>query len=118
MTHEEKMQKMYDDLPRRGILKSSYAPPHYKILWMLGIRIPPPIFSSFITLFLAQASFFAVFWGVLMYLMVWRKQDITLELMVSSACVVGMLFGLITAALIKRQAKKHNLPSWKDYGNS
>jgi len=118
MTHEEKIQKMYDEFPQRGISKSLYAPPLYKLLWRLGIKTTPPIFSSFVKVFITQASFFTVVWSILMCLILWRKQNMTTAFVVWIACFTGILYGLIMAALIKWQAKKYNLPSWKDYENS
>lgn len=109
---------MYDEFPQKGIPKSSYAPPLYRLIWRLGIKSTPPIFASFTKIFLTQSLIFTVLWGVLMYLILWRKQNMTIESMVWNACFAGVLFGLMVAAFLKWQAKKYNLPSWNEYGNS
>ena len=42
MTHEEKLNKMYQELPQKGI--KGFAPPLYRLLWKMNIQIPPPYF--------------------------------------------------------------------------
>jgi RsiW-degrading membrane proteinase PrsW (M82 family) len=56
-------------------------------------------------------------WGILMYLISWRKQNMPIVLMILTAISGGLLFGLIMAIFLRGQAKKHNLPAWKEFGN-
>jgi hypothetical protein len=117
-THEEKLNLMYDEFPKKGISKSSYAPPFYRLLWKFGFKAVPPIFYSFKKIWITQGSFFTVGWGILMYFFSWRNENMSLFAMIISACFAGLLFGLIMATFIRRQSKKYNLPSWIEYGNS
>jgi hypothetical protein len=116
-THKEKIELMYDEFPEKGISKSSYAPPFYRLLWRLGIKAVPPIFYSFKRVWITQALFFAVAWGILMYFFIWQKENMSILNMVVSSCSGGLVFGLIMAFFIRKQSKKIGCPSWDDYGN-
>lgn len=114
MNHNERLNKMYQDLSQRGIGKYTYAPPIYRLLWKMGIQIPPPHFSSFLFLFLFQGTFFGIFWGLVMWVLSWQQQNLSLHIFKSA--LAGLLFGLSMAGYYRYQAKKHDLPLWKDYG--
>lgn len=90
----------------------------YRLLWRLGIKATPPLFSSFIIVFILHAIYFAVVLGLMMCAIFWRKQNLSFESIALSACLAGMLFGLFMAFFIKLRSKKYHLPSWKDYGNA
>jgi hypothetical protein len=64
---------------------------------------------------LLMGSFFGLFWGVLMWLFMWSPQGMPLWLMLSSAGLAGVLFGLCIAAYFRHLGRKHRLPSWSTY---
>lgn len=116
MTHKEKLNKMFKELPERGIRKYEFAPPLYRLLWRIGIEIPPPLFSSFIFLFIFEGLLFGIPWGVFMWLFERSRNVMSAISYILGSIFAGIFFGLIMAINFRRQAKKYNLPLWKDYG--
>ena len=45
MTHREKVEYLIHDLSRRGIKPRAAAPPIYRLLWKIGVHVPPPLFA-------------------------------------------------------------------------
>ena len=115
MTHKEKLKKMYKELPQKGIRKFKFAPPIYRLLWKMNIKIPPPHFSSFIFLFLFNFLYFLIFMGIFGGLwLFWRQENLSINYLLP-LFVISILFGLSTGGHYKYSARKHNLPLWKDY---
>jgi membrane associated rhomboid family serine protease len=116
MTHSEKLQKMYAHLPALGITPYTAAPPLYRLLWSLGIEIPPPIFSPFLMTAALMGVFFAIGWGSIMWFISWsRDPDFSVTSAAVAAVVAGLLFGLIMASYLKYKSKQLNLPPWSEY---
>ena len=45
MNFDTKLDAALKRLSSTGMWSSSYAPPIYRLLWGLGVKIPPPHFS-------------------------------------------------------------------------
>ena len=115
MTHKEKIKKMFEELPKKGIKQYNFAPPIYRLLWKLGVEIPPPPFSSFLYDFLFAGVGFGTLWGLLMWFVFWQPKNFPAIIAIISSAMAGILFGLSMAVILRHKAKKHNLPLWKDY---
>lgn len=118
MTHKEKINKMLEELPKKGIKKSYLNPPLYKLCWKLGFELPPPLFASFFNSFLLAGIYFGIFWGLSMWLffkLEHENQPIIPHIIIS--ILSGILFGLSMAIIYKIKKKKYNLPSWENYGS-
>jgi len=115
MTHFDKLEKMHKHMAALGIRHSTYAPPAWRILWRMGIKVPPPLFAPFWPCAILLSGYFVVAWGLFMWLFAWSHRDMPLWLMLSSALFAGLLFGLCMAAYYRHVAHKHNLPAWPDY---
>jgi hypothetical protein len=113
MTHEELVAHFINDMKGRGIGAYTAAPAAFRMLWRLGVEVPPPHFASFWMLTLFMGVFFGVFWGLIMWAFVWRDMPIALVLI--SAGLGGLLFGLAMAAYYRWHAGKLGLPRWEDY---
>jgi hypothetical protein len=81
----------------------------------MGIETPPPHFASFGMSALVMGLFFGVFWGLIMWFLGWRANDVPIASAVTMSVVAGVLFGVITAAYFRWRASKLALPPWKDY---
>ena len=46
MNYDEKVKYFIDDMGRRGIGKWTAAPLLYRLLWKLGLKVPPPVFNK------------------------------------------------------------------------
>ena len=112
---EHKLQAMRNQLDSWQIAPGIAAPPFWRLLWKLGVPLPPPLFLGFVPLLVLCGSFFAVFWGLVMYLVSWRAQGTPLPTMLLSVLLAGGLFGLVMAMVFRRHARRLQLPAWRDY---
>jgi hypothetical protein len=115
MTHAEKIEILLKDLTQRGVRQYTVAPPLYRLLWRLGIEATPPHFASFWALVLAMGGFFAIAWGILMWVTLWRGEDMSVAVGIGVSIMAGLLFGLIMAAYYRWSAGRLALPRWEDY---
>ena len=112
MTHQEKIALMYRHTDALGISRGTVAPPAWRLLWKMGLEVPPPLFAPFLPMALAMGSFFAVGWGLLMWLGFWARQGMPVAIMAGSALAAGVMFGLIMAAYLVAQARHYQVPRW------
>lgn len=116
MTHERKLQKMYAHLPALGISPYTAAPPIYRMLWHVGIEIPPPIFGSFVPTAVFTGALFAIGWAAAMWLLPGAQEpETTLASAATTAGVAGVMFGLIMAGYYSWKSKQLKLPPWSEY---
>jgi hypothetical protein len=99
------------DLAQRGVGAFTVAPPFFRLLWALGVELPPPLFLGFITLTVVMGGFFAASWGVLM----WLAWQLSAPAVAAAAGGAGLLFGLSMAVYYRVKAAELGLPSWSDY---
>ena len=64
MTFSEKLERMHAHLSELGLKEAAFAPPLYRLLWRLGIEVPPPLFSSFASIAMIQGALFGIGWGI------------------------------------------------------
>ena len=113
MTEIEKRQAALELLARTLMKPSSFKPPAVRLLWHMGVNIRPPHFSSFLFNTLFTGGFYAVNWGVLMWLITWRHNRTPAEAAIV-ATLAGLCFGLMMAAYYTYSRRKHKLPSWNE----
>ena len=118
MNHAEKLQRMFEELTRRGVGAWTCAPPIYRLLWGVGIPIPPPHLSTFWFLFAFQGTCMALI-GSMLTGAVFRALSVPLPhwLLLRYVVFVGGFYGLFMAGYYRRQARKLRLPLWEDYAN-
>ncbi len=114
MTHDEKVAFLLKELGQKGISQYTTAPPLYRLLWRLGIKVKPPFFVSFWFLAVTMGGYFGVFWGIFMWFVFWQ-QRLPVSVALESAVFAGVLFGLSMAAYYRWRAGKLGLPRWEDY---
>lgn len=74
MDFEARKQKALAIMASCKMWKSNYAPLLIRLLWRLGINIPPLPFAPFWQVFGVMAGSFSVGYGLWMYWMVWRAR--------------------------------------------
>lgn len=99
-------------LKATGIREGNYLPPAVRVLWRLGVRVPPPHFAGFAGTALAFGSFFALSWGAAMWWWLWRDSGMSLQVAAIGAALAGLLFGLAMASYYALGRRKHRLPTW------
>ncbi len=115
MNHEEKTEYLLKDLGQRGIGKYTIAPPLYRLLWSLGIKVKPPHFAGFWSLTIIMGMFFGIFWGVFMWLFLWQGQGMPVAIMIAGSAIAGLGFGLTIACYYRWRSRKLALSPWEDY---
>jgi hypothetical protein len=118
MTHRQKVEHLIADLGKQGVGPYTVAPPFFRLLWALGLNVPPPFFLGFLALTLIMGVFFGILWGIFMWILQWRARHMPLELaLVLSACA-GLLFGPGMAWYYRWKARRLRLPTWENYPGS
>ena len=112
MMYEKKLKAALELLATTGIWRSNYSPPLFRLLWLCGVRVPPPHFRSFVANTTTLGSFFGIAWGMAMWLLVWRGEDRG-EVILAASALAGLLFGLCMAAYYQHGQRKHALPDWE-----
>lgn len=117
MIFEEKLELAREELENTGIWKSNYNTPLLRLSHKLGLKLKPPHYANFISNLLILGLYFAIIWGILMWLFFWRNANMTLIAAIIASVVAGSLFGLIMAFYYRYGVKKHKLSKWDDLGN-
>lgn len=95
------------------IWPSNYAPLLHRMLWRVGVSIPPPHLASFGFNFIFMGMWFGVFWGVTMQALVWSN-GVSGFARVMAPAAGGLFVGLTMATYYRIRARKFNLPPWAE----
>ena len=114
MKEHEKLEALYRHMEELGVPRTTAFPPSWRILWRLGWYVPPPLFVRFWPLAVGTGLAFGVFWGLAMLLISAFFNAVSVTWF--SACLAGVCFGLLFAALVRMKASRYNLPPWTEYG--
>jgi hypothetical protein len=112
MNYPSKLSSALAILAATGMSRSSYEPPLYRLLWRVGLFLPPPHFASFGFNFVFMAASFGTLWGAIMWVLVWSWLGGSGVAAAIAAAAAGVLFGLTMAAYYRYGARKHKLPLW------
>jgi|JI8StandDraft_1071087.scaffolds.fasta_scaffold389976_1 hypothetical protein len=118
MNFEEKRRLAMQELDNAHIWKSNYYPPFIRMLHLLGYKVPLPHYNSFLNNALSTGLFFGLLWGGMMYVLIWRAQAISLNVILLTSVFAGASFGLILASYYKYGFKKHQLTPWDQIGHA
>jgi hypothetical protein len=115
MTSSEKLKVMRVHFASLGISPITGAPLIWRALWFFGVPIPPLVFLRFASVALITGGFFAVLWGLFMWLVFWSRGGESMLVVVGLPLLVGALFGFINAKRVRTIAHTYKLPLWADY---
>jgi len=116
MTHSEKLAAMRKHFASLGISPLAGAPRVWRVLWTLGLKLPPPIFMRFSSVaFLIGSLFAALSWLLVWFGYGWSHTGMSLWLVTGIAVLAGAVFGLIMAIRCRTVARKYNFPLWANY---
>ena len=102
-------------LDGKGLARVQSAPLLHRLLWRMGIVLPPPILASFGINALVQGLLFGLFWTGLMWLMLWQGSERPLALLLVAGLLAGALFGIVMAALMRSLRRHRKLPDWQQF---
>ena len=109
---DRKFMPAQAELAKAGILSNSSNPPILALLRKIGVKSRPPHYAPFIVVFNVSAVSFACAWGSLMWHLIWSESGMSSNRAVSTAIMVGALFGIAMAFYYDRGRKKHGLTPW------
>lgn len=115
MDHREKVDRLIEDLTRRGAWKSNVAPPLWQLLWKLGVNVRPPLFMGFLGLLSTIGIVAGALYAVIMAEL--RGEETSLGQVVLVGAVFAVVFSAVYARLMARMRTKYDLPSWDAYPN-
>jgi hypothetical protein len=110
-SHSEKVRDFIALMSEAGVSQYHVAPPLYRLLWRLGVKVRPPHFQSFLVLTSITGGLFGL--GMLCVSLLWADVPNVVAFLLSS--MAGVTFGVTMAAYFKQQAKDIQLPSWDKY---
>ena len=108
--YRERMLAVTDELRAQRVGPYTSAPPVYRLAWMLGLHIRPPLYQSFASLALTTGACFGIGWGLLMWLFAWRGEGRSITYALVSSLFMGVFFGLATASYYRWRAGRLQLP--------
>lgn len=101
-------------LASTGMWRSNYLPPMLRLMWRLGLDVPPPHFASFWVNAIVTGSWYGIALGVTMWLVNWVGYRTSAAEILIAATIAGVFFGAWMAVYYAYGRRKYRLPSWLD----
>jgi hypothetical protein len=117
MTHagyERKFNAAAAELRGAGIWRDNAIPLHFKIARKLGFELRPHFYESFAKVVIVYGVNFAVSWGFLMHIMIWRGQARPVLVQIITSVLTGMFYGFGMAFWMRRMRTQKGLSAWDD----
>ena len=111
----QRLQRALAMLDGKGLPRGTSAPLLHRWLWKLGFRVPPPLMMGFVPNALLMGGFFGPTWGLVMWLMVWRRSQMPAGMVLLAMVLAGVLFGLAMGLHARRNARRRGIPLWRDF---
>jgi hypothetical protein len=114
--HAEKLTTYYRDMKSRGVEPSDG--PVFRLLWMLGLQVPPPIFLGAWGSFLFPFGVFAPMVLTAGAVLWWQKPNSPPWIMWLTASIfllVAIGLGVYNVKATRSMALRLQLPSWDSY---
>lgn len=119
MTQLSKIDDYKQRMSANGISPGTAFPPAWRVLWRLGVELPPPPFLGFVPLAFITGVIFGVLFGLAIWLLaVIGIIETSLASIPGRASLAGALFGLFMAGYYRRLARKHSLGSWDAFSGA
>lgn len=119
--HRQKVASLQADLEQRGLPASQAvalaAPFPHALLWRLGLRPTPPVFQSFLVLTLVHGLLFlgCMALGIRVADLLFPIDDASHAPRFIAFAIGGLINGVLSAARVRRTAKRLTLPPWSHY---
>lgn len=113
------IQEARDYLQAQGLARGTIAPPLFRLLWKLGIAVPPPLFLGFWANAALVGGFAGIGYGTAMSVLFWFLHGFfSLLVSLAIATCFGITLGTIVAGVVRVTAAKHQIPSWRRFVRS
>ncbi|HLP82033.1 MAG TPA: DUF6404 family protein [Nitrosomonas sp.] len=101
-------------LVKAGIWPVNYTPMGLRLLWRMGVDVPPLIFAGFWTNFLWSGGISSLIFFLLTEFLPYSFQDRTIGGLAIRIGVFWLIVGSIQAYSNRHLRLKHNLPLWQE----
>jgi hypothetical protein len=108
--YRERMLAIVDQLRAQRVNPYTSAPPFYRLAWLLGLHIRPPLYQTFASLALCMGVSFGIAWGLMMWLLFWRSEGPSIIVAFVASLFAAVLFGLTMASYYRWKAARLRLP--------
>mgnify|MGYP001087766150 CR=1 FL=1 len=95
-------------LETTGIARYKYAPPLHRLLWTVGIPVPPPHLASVPFNCLFFGIWFGIAWGIFIWYFLLSPAGAPIMFAVSMAFLMGGAFGYGVALYYRHAATKYD----------
>ncbi len=114
MTFEQQRTATIQRLIEAGIADTEGQPPLWRLLWRLGLKIPPRLFAGYWSVVLAEGLPFGIAWCLLFGFALWRDQQSPVAIALFSALFASWLYGSAAAWAMARRRSELGLPKWRE----
>ena len=115
MTHQEKVAYLLENLKAHGIDSRKAAPPIFKLLWALGLEIPPPLFMCQTVNWLVLMPFTFAAITVLVVLFFCLGTSWILQVLYAITILGLLVKSWQQAGAWAELGARLNLPQWQNY---
>ncbi len=112
MKTKDEVKAYIEKLYQQGVGRYTAAPPLYRLLWRMGLNIPPPFCQSFRMNVLVFGILFTIFYPIIMWMMNNLFTSWGTSVTVFQTVFTGVVFGLGMAGWIRWKSKKLDIPKW------
>lgn len=102
------------EMEAAGISNKKMQQPVFRFVENQLFSKQPSLYQPLWKVALKQGLFFAVFWGGIMYLVLWHGQGLSPSAAMSTAALAGAMFGATMAGYMQFVRKRHHLSAWDD----
>ena len=113
MTFEQRRDAALALLDGVGVARMWSTPLYTRLLWALGLRVPPPHFAGVLANFLWIGGYGLVVMMIGCWWVVWSKRGASLESVLAAASF-PIIFGLVYALAYHRVRRRLRLPAWSE----
>lgn len=108
--YRQRMHAIADELRAQRVRPYTFAPPIYRLAWILGLHIRPPLYQSFATLALGMGAGFGIGWGLFTWYLFWHGEGLSVTGVLAGSLFAGVFFGLTMAGYYRWKASRLQLP--------
>ena len=112
--YERKFKAALIEMDNAGIKGFSAYPISVRVFRKLGFKPRPPRYNLWITNMLLTGSYFALTWGLYMWSIIWRHDDMAVGRVVLISIFAGCLFSFLFELYHRFSKKNNGLSDWND----
>jgi len=115
MKRSRKLVAALELLESSNLPRGSHAPPFHRLLWSLGVTVPPPHFCGFSTNALFAGLMCGIVFGALKWCVPWFAQDQSLSSKLAETVFMAGFLGLWMAYNTRAEARGCGIPRWRQF---